>query len=421
MDLLKFFTCGNVDDGKSTLIGRLLYDSGSVSTDILQTLARQSKTVSEGTGIDLALLTDGLRAEREQGITIDVAYKYFSTPRRNFIIVDTPGHVEYTRNMVTGASNCDLAIVLIDARHGLTEQTRRHSILASLLGLPHLLVCVNKMDLAGYSQKVFDGIRRDFEAFAVPLAFHDVKFLPVVALAGDNVVHPSAAMPWYGGPTLLQALETAAPGESGFDEPRFFIQYVIRPQTPDLPDYRGLSGQVLSGRYRVGDEVTLLPSGRRTRITRLENRLAEVAEVTAGQSAVIHLVDGVDAGRGNSLAVNGSEPRRGQGLEAVLCWMSSANLRAGQRFLLQHQTHRVRAVVRTVDAEIDVQTYRRLPPGPETSLNSLVLVTLKTAEPLGWDPYLLFRKTGGFILIDEDSHATVAAGMLQDNDRGMGL
>lgn len=421
MELLKFFTCGNVDDGKSTLIGRLLYDSGSVSADILQTLGRQSQAKGEDTGIDLALLTDGLRAEREQGITIDVAYKYFTTPRRKFIIVDTPGHIQYTRNMVTGASNCDLAIILIDARHGITEQTRRHSILASLLGIPHLVVCVNKMDLADWREDRYREILKEYQAFSQPLAFHEVTFIPVSALAGDNVVTQSGNMPWYTGPSLLEHLEAVDPGSREFDEPRFQVQYIIRPQTKDLHDYRGLAGKVLSGTYRVGDRIKVLPSGLESRIVRLESNLKDLQEVSAPLPAVIHLEQDLDVSRGATLAVVGTEPRVSQEFEAALCWMDEKPLVPGSKFLLQHQTQRVRAVVKEVLDLIDIHTFERKAPPDHLGLNTLCRVRIKTAEPLAWDPYTKSRETGGFVLIHETSHGTVAAGMMEDDDLGEGI
>ncbi len=413
MELLKFFTCGNVDDGKSTLIGRLLYDSDSVSTDILQTLSKQSKTKSADTDIDLALLTDGLRAEREQGITIDVAYKYFTTPKRKFIIVDTPGHIQYTRNMVTGASNCELAIILIDARNGLTEQTRRHSILCSLLRIPHLVVCINKMDLLNYDQNVFEKIKGDYQSFAAQLGFDDLSFLPLSALAGDNVVSRSSAMPWFTGPSLLEKLETVEIDIAPFAQPRFQIQYVIRPQTDTLHDYRGLAGKVISGTYKVGDKVKILPSGLTSTISRLESNLKDQTKVEAPFSAIVHLADDVDAGRGSSIVVIDQEPTFTRDFEAVLCWMDSSPLLAGGKFLLQHHAQRVRASVKEIISVIDVQTHQELAPDGPIGLNSLCRVKIKSSESLALDEYRNSRVTGGFILIHEVSHATMAAGMVE--------
>lgn len=325
MDLLRFFTAGNVDDGKSTLIGRLLFDSKSISTDIIETLTKQSKTKGIDTDIDLALLTDGLRAEREQGITIDVAYKYFTTPKRKFIIADTPGHIQYTRNMFTGASNANLAIILIDARNGITEQTKRHTILSAILGIPHLVVCINKMDLVNFSEEVYNNILLDFNAFAKPLQLKDISFIPVSALAGDNVVSKSDKMNWYAGKPLLEFLETVEVKENEQNNAaRFQVQYVIRPQTTELHDYRGYAGKVFSGSYSVGDKVIVLPANIETEISKIEKHQQEVETAFENEPVVIHLKDDVDISRGSSIVKVNELPKLDKEVEATLCWMDNA-------------------------------------------------------------------------------------------------
>ncbi len=403
-----------MDDGKSTLIGRLLFDSSSVSSDILAAIERQSRNLPEGE-IDLSLLTDGLRSEREQGITIDVAYKYFTTPRRKFIIADTPGHVQYTRNMVTGASNADLAIILIDARHGVVEQTRRHSMIASLLGIPHVVVCINKMDLVGFSQQVFDEIVSDYLQLKQELDFQNLIFLPVSALSGENVVKKSNDTPWYEGPALLEYLETVeVASDRNFDDPRFQVQYVIRPKNDELHDYRGYAGQIQSGIYRVGDQVTVYPSGLTSQITKIEVNQQEVEEAFPPQAAIIHLADDLDISRGNTIVRSDNLPSISQDLEAILCVTDNADFRAGGKFLLQHNSALVKCAIRAIEYKLDIETYDRIPNPDAVKLNDLIKVRLRTAEPLAFDAYCKNRRTGAFILINENTGQTVAGGMLEE-------
>lgn len=415
MQLLRFFTAGNVDDGKSTLIGRLLYDSGSISTDILETLTRQSKTTGEHADIDLALLTDGLRAEREQGITIDVAYKYFSTPKRKFIIADTPGHQQYTRNMFTGASNADLAIILVDARNGLTDQTKRHSIISAVLGIPEVLVCVNKMDLVGYSEEVFSAIKSDYETFAKKIGLKAVSFLPVSALTGENVVQPSEKFEWFTGPTLMQYLEeveveveTTQVKQAG----RFQVQYVIRPQTTELHDYRGYAGTVLSGTLAIGETVKVLPSGQESIISRIEYNGKDVENATAGDPIVLHLADDLDVSRGNTIVPANDLSVVSQEVEATICWMDNASFQPGQKLLLQQNSFRSRAVIREIVGKVDIHSFEQITSDGTLALNDFARVQLKTAVALSYDDYGQNRKTGAFILINENTNNTVAAGIL---------
>ncbi len=403
-----------MDDGKSTLIGRLLFDSSSVSSDILAAIERQSRNLPEGE-IDLSLLTDGLRSEREQGITIDVAYKYFTTPRRKFIIADAPGHVQYTRNMVTGASNADLAIILIDARHGVVEQTRRHSMIASLLGIPHVVVCINKMDLVGFSQQVFDEIVSDYLQLKQELDFQNLIFLPVSALSGENVVKKSNDTPWYEGPALLEYLETVeVASDRNFDDPRFQVQYVIRSKNDELHDYRGYAGQIQSGIYRVGDQVTVYPSGLTSQITKIEVNQQEVEEAFPPQAAIIHLADDLDISRGNTIVRSDNLPSISQDLEAILCVTDNADFRAGGKFLLQHNSALLKCAIRAIEYKLDIETYDRIPNPDAVKLNDLIKVRLRTAEPLAFDAYCKNRRTGAFILINENTGQTVAGGMLEE-------
>ena len=412
MDLLRFITCGSVDDGKSTLIGRLLYDSDSVSLDVLAAL--ESRGAAQGT-VDLALLTDGLKAEREQGITIDVAYKYFTTPRRKFIITDAPGHVQYTRNMVTGASNADLAIVLVDARQGVIEQTRRHSIIAALLGIRHFVLAVNKMDLVDYDEAVFRQIVADYQEVAKLLKLRDVTAIPLSALQGDNIVRPSTRMPWYAGPSLLAHLETVPGAQETQQAPRFQVQYVVRPQTAALPDYRGYAGQVQSGRYRVGERVRVLPSGLESTIAAIEINQQAVGEAVAPQGVILRLADDVDISRGDTIVPVDHAPALTRELEATLCWMAETPLRAGRRFLLQHHAALVKASLPAILYRLDVQSLSHLG-ADEARLNDIVRVRLKTAVPLAADPYRQNRRSGSFILVDEQTGNTVAAGLIEATD-----
>jgi sulfate adenylyltransferase subunit 1 len=412
MELLRFFTAGNVDDGKSTLIGRLLYDSESISTDIIETLTRQSKTTGVNADIDLALLTDGLRAEREQGITIDVAYKYFTTEKRKFIIADTPGHIQYTRNMFTGASNADLAIILVDARNGITDQTKRHSIISSILGIPHVLVCVNKMDLVNYSEEVYNEIQTAYMAFAEPLNLKQVSFIPTSALAGDNVVHASENLSWYNGPSLLGFLESVSISEQQpKEEPRFQVQYVIRPQTDELHDYRGYAGSILSGHFRVGDQIKVLPSGLETTISAIELNREQVQEAFRGEAVVIHLAEDLDVSRGNTIVPIDQLPSTEKSLEATICWMDNTPFQPGQKLLLQQNSFRTKAVLKELSGKIDIHSYEQLESDGSLKLNDFAHVTIKTAEAVSTDPYAVNRKTGAFILINENTNNTVAAGI----------
>lgn len=414
MDLLRFITAGSVDDGKSTLIGRLLYDSKSILTDQLEALERQSKLKEDGV-IDLALLTDGLRAEREQGITIDVAYKYFSTPKRKFIIADAPGHVQYTRNLVTGASNAQLMIILVDARNGIVEQTRRHSIIASLLNIPHVVVAVNKMDLVEYSQDVYNNIVIEYAAFAKSLGLKNVRYLPISALDGDNIVEASGTMPWYEGIPLLEILETTPiASDINLTHPRFFVQYVIRPQTEALHDYRGYAGKIISGSYQKGDEIIVLPAGIHTRLTKIERNQREVDSASAGESVILHLEDDIDISRGDVLVKKENQPLLGNELDVLLCWMDSKPLKPGNRYFLQHNSRRVKSVVREIDYKLDVNTLARHESVEQAGLNDIVRVKIKTAAPIAYDRYQELRSNGGLILIDETSNVTVGACMIQE-------
>ncbi|MNJ84551.1 Bifunctional enzyme CysN/CysC [compost metagenome] len=413
MDLLRFFTAGNVDDGKSTLIGRLLYDSQSISTDIIETLTRQSKTTGEYADIDLALLTDGLRAEREQGITIDVAYKYFSTDKRKFIIADTPGHAQYTRNMFTGASTAQLAIILVDARNGITDQTKRHSIISATLGIPKVLVCINKMDLVEYSEERFNEIAAAYRDFAELIGLKSVDFIPTSALVGDNVVHSSERFGWYKGLPLLQYLESVEVEEAeSSDEARFQVQLVIRPQTDELHDYRGYAGSVLSGTFQLGDEVTVLPSGQQSKIARIEYNLSDVDEASKNQPVVLHLEDDLDVSRGDSIVLSSALPLSEKEINATVCWMDNQPFQAGQKLLLQQNSFRTKASIRVITSKIDIHNFQELESDGELKLNELAKVQIRTAEAVSYDAFKKQAKTGAFILINENTNQTVAAGVI---------
>lgn len=413
IELLRFFTAGNVDDGKSTLIGRLLYDSKSISTDIIETLTKQSKTTGVNAAIDLALLTDGLRAEREQGITIDVAYKYFSTDKRKFIIADTPGHIQYTRNMFTGASNADLAIILVDARNGITDQTKRHTIISSILGIPHVLVCINKMDLVDYSETLYKKVETDYVEFAKPLGLKEITFIPASALAGDNVVHASDKMKWYTGKPLLQFLEEVTIHESKKSEAsRFQVQYVIRPQTDVLHDYRGYAGKVSSGVYMKGQKVTVLPSGIETVIDKIEKHQTEVNTAEVDDPVVIHLKDDVDISRGSTIVPSGQLPKTEREITATLCWMDNAAFVPGQKLLLQQNSFLSKAVVKEIQSHIDIHSFKHTEGDDGMKLNDICKVVIKTAETISFDSYMENRSSGSFILINENTNNTVAAGTI---------
>ncbi len=415
MDLLRFITAGSVDDGKSTLIGRLLYDSKSILSDQLEALEKQSRNKEEGS-IDLALLTDGLRAEREQGITIDVAYKYFSTPRRKFIIADAPGHIQYTRNMVTGASNAQLMIILIDARNGIIEQTRRHTIIASLLNMPFVVVAINKMDLIEYSQDVYNNIVIEYAAVAKSLGLKNISFIPISALNGDNIVDKSASMDWYEGPCLLDFLEKVSiDSETNLTHARMPVQYVIRPQTEELHDYRGYAGKIISGIYRVGDEILVLPAGLSSRLSRIETNLKDVDEAIAGQAVILHLEDDIDVSRGDVFVKKEDQPLLGQDLEVLLCWMDSKPLKAGNKYLLQHNSRIVKSVVKEIEYRLDVNSLEKVQGVDTVGLNEIVRAKIRTASPLAYDIYKELRVNGGLILIDETSNVTVGACMIQQS------
>ncbi len=411
--LLRFTTAGSVDDGKSTLIGRLLYDSKSIFEDQLLAVEESSKRRGDE-HVNLALLTDGLRAEREQGITIDVAYRYFATPKRKFIIADTPGHVQYTRNMVTGASTADLAIILVDARHGVAEQTRRHAFLASLLRIEQVVVAVNKMDLRDYSEEVFQKIVQDFETFNNGLRFPmTAKFIPMSALNGDNVVDASENMPWYDGGTLLNHLETVQVGGRDFaTEARFPVQWVIRPQSDEFHDFRGFAGRVASGTFKVGDEVTAYPAGMTTRITGIHTIEGPQKEAIPSLSYSFTLADEIDISRGDLIAKPDRPPQHGQIIDAMICWFTDKKLKPRTRFHLRHTTRDVRATVTDLLYKVDITTLNHAEAVPEFGLNDIGCVRIRCASPLFYDSYDKNRTTGSFVLVDELTNNTVAAGMI---------
>ena len=418
MDILRLATAGSVDDGKSTLIGRLLYDSKAIFEDQLAAVEQTSKARGEDY-TNLALLTDGLRAEREQGITIDVAYRYFATPRRKFIIADTPGHIQYTRNMVTGASTADLAIVLVDARNGLTEQSRRHAFLTTLLRVPHLVLAVNKMDLVDYDQGVFERISEEFAAFAAKLEIGDLSFIPISALHGDNVVQRSDKMPWHDGPSLLHHLEHVhIASDRNLIDVRFPVQYVIRPHQatdPNLHDYRGYAGQVAGGVLKPGDEVMHLPSGLTTTISRIDTAHGPVPEAYPPMSVTLVLEDDLDISRGDMICRPHNQPLVSQDVEAMVCWMSDTRpLAARDRLVVKHTTRTVKAIVRDLHYRLDVNTLHRDEGAERLGLNEVGRVSLRLTQPLFFDPYNRNRETGGLILIDESTNATVGAVMITE-------
>jgi bifunctional enzyme CysN/CysC len=411
-ELVRFATAGSVDDGKSTLIGRLLYDTKQILQDQLEAIERTSESRGD-TYTNLALLTDGLRAEREQGITIDVAYRYFSTPRRSFIIADTPGHPQYTRNMVTGASTADLAIVLVDARKGMLEQSRRHAFIASLLRVPHIVVAVNKMDLVGYDEAVFEQIVEDFTGFAAKLEIGDLTAIPVSALHGDNVVDRSAHMPWYDGPSLLYHLEHVhVASDRNLIDCRLPVQWVVRPMSEEHHDYRGYAGQIASGVFKPGDEVVVLPSGTTTRIARIDSVDGPLEEAYPPLSVTMLLEDPVDISRGDFICRPHNQPHPVRQVEAMVCWMSEQPLTEKRRFALKHTSRTVRAVVDELRYRVDVNTLHRDESAAELGLNEIGRVHLRTSAPLLVDDYRRNRATGAFILIDEDTNDTVGAGMM---------
>ena len=412
IELLRFTTAGSVDDGKSTLIGRLLYDSKSIFQDQYDAIEEISKRRGEE-GINLALLTDGLKAEREQGITIDVAYRYFSTPKRKFIIADTPGHIQYTRNMVTGASTANVALVLIDARQGVLEQTRRHAVIASLLQIPHLVVCINKMDLVDYKQEVYDQIHDDFESFASKLDVHDVSFIPVSALKGDNIVDRSEKMPWYQGSTLLYYLENVhIASDYNFIDCRFPVQYIVRPYNDDYHDYRGYAGRIAGGIFKKGDEVMMLPSGFTTKISKIETYDGEVEEAFPPMSVTMHIEDDFDISRGDMIVRVNNVPRQDQEVDLMICWFNERPLQERGKYILRHSTKEARCIIREVRYRMDVNTLHRDTTTKQINMNDIARISIRSTLPLFVDSYQKNRITGSIILIDEATNETVAAGMV---------
>ena len=411
-ELLRFTTAGSVDDGKSTLIGRLLYDSKAIFEDQMEAV----KKTSEFRGldyVDLSLFTDGLRAEREQSITIDVAYRYFATPKRKFIIADTPGHIQYTRNMVTGASTANLAIILVDARHGVVEQTCRHSLIASLLKINHIVLCINKMDLVDYNQKVYDKIVSDYKTFASKLEVKDIHFLPISALLGDNVVDRSDKMNWYEGPTLLYLLENVHIGsDNNHIDCRFPVQYVIRPQSDEFHDYRGYAGRIASGVFKPGDEVSVLPSGFTSKIKSIDTFDGKIEEAFAPMSVTITLEDDIDISRGDMIVRVNNQPETGQDIEMIMCWLNNNPLNPNSKYLLMHTTKDAKAIIKEINYKIDINTLHRIEDDKIIKMNDIARVKIRTTLPLFYDSYGKNRNTGSLILIDEGTKETVAAGMI---------
>ncbi len=418
MEMLRFATAGSVDDGKSTLIGRLLYDTKAIFEDQLEAVEASSQRMGmEYT--NLALLTDGLRAEREQGITIDVAYRYFATPKRKFIIADTPGHIQYTRNMVTGASTADVALVLVDVRHGVVEQSRRHAFIASLLRIPHLVLCVNKMDLVDYDHGAFEKVKHEFRDFAAKLDINDLTVIPVSALNGDNVVERSPHMPWYQGPSLLHHLEEVhIASDRNLIDCRFPVQYVIRPQRDDFHDYRGYAGRVAGGVFKPGDEVVVLPSGFTSRISHIDTYDGPVTEAFPPMSVTIRLQDNIDISRGDMIARPNNQPMVVQDVDAMVCWMSESSvLEPGRKLLVKHTTRTAKVIVKELQYRLDVNTLHRDDEAERLSLNEIGRIQFRSQVPLFVDEYRRNRSTGSFILIDEATNATVAAGMILGGSR----
>ncbi|WP_413533084.1 sulfate adenylyltransferase subunit 1 [Empedobacter brevis] len=411
MNTLKFITAGNVDDGKSTLIGRLLYDSNSIHTDQLGVLEKRKS--NEDDEIDLSLITDGLRAEREQGITIDVAYKYFSTSKRKFIIADAPGHEQYTRNMITGASNSELIIILVDARKGITSQTKRHASIGSLMGIKKAIIAINKIDLVDYSQDIFETIKSDFQQIQNQLNYDEVTFIPVSALVGDNIVDKSEKTPWYNGETLLHQLETVSIETDKKLAARFQVQWVIRPKDEEHHDYRGYAGQILSGVYNVGDSVKVFPSNIESKIVKIERHLEEVDQAEAGENVVLHLENNIDISRGDTIVKTSEEPQSTNEPKAWICWLDNQALQQGKTYVLQHRFHSVRAKIKTINQQLDINNWEFIP-SDEIKLNDIGQVVLKTNQPLFFDSFKENIHTGNAILIDETTKNTVAALMFID-------
>ncbi len=412
MDLLRFTTAGSVDDGKSTLIGRLLFDSKAIFEDQLEAIELTSKNKGQD-DVDLSLLTDGLKAEREQGITIDVAYRYFATPKRKFIIADTPGHIQYTRNMVTGASTANLAIILIDARKGVIEQTSRHAFIASLLQIKHLVVCVNKMDLVDYDKEVFEKIKNDFKQFSSRLDVADIRYIPISALHGDNVVDKSENMSWYDGSTLLYTLENVKIGNDlNFVDSRFPVQYVIRPQIDEHRDYRGYAGKVEGGVFKVGDEVTVLPSGFSSKIKSINLHDKALEEAYPPMSVSMTLEDEIDISRGDLIAKPNNQPNAVQDIDVMVCWMSSKPMTPNGKYIVKHTSNEARAMVKKTLYKMDINTLHKIEDDLQVKLNDIARINIRTSKPLLIDSYRKNRATGSIILVDEFTNETVAAGMI---------
>jgi sulfate adenylyltransferase subunit 1 len=412
MDLLRFTTAGSVDDGKSTLIGRLLYDSKAIFQDQLEAIEKTSMQRGDG-HVNLALLTDGLRSEREQGITIDVAYRYFATPKRKFIIADTPGHIQYTRNMVTGASTANLAIILVDARHGVVEQTCRHSFIASLLQIKHVVVCVNKMDLVGHSEEVFEKIKEDYEEFSSKLNIPDIRFIPISALNGDNIVDRSTNMPWYQGSTLMYTLETVhIASDLDYVNSRFPVQYVIRPQTDEFHDFRGYAGRVAGGVFKPGDEVLALPSGFTTKIKSIETIDGQLSEAFPPMSVVMTLEDEIDISRGDMIVKPNNQPKNTQDVELMICWLNEKKLQANGKYIIKHTSREARCIVKDIRYKVNINTLHRIEDDKSIGLNDIGRILIRTTNPLFCDSYNKNRTTGSVILVDEFTNETVGAGMI---------
>jgi sulfate adenylyltransferase subunit 1 len=411
-ELLRFTTAGSVDDGKSTLIGRLLFDAKAIFEDQLEAIRLTSERRG-GDEVDLSLLTDGLKAEREQGITIDVAYRYFSTPKRKFIIADTPGHIQYTRNMVTGASTANVALVLVDARHGVIEQTKRHAFLASLLQIPHLVVCINKMDLVDYKEDVYNNIKAEFEKFSFKLDVKDVHFIPISALKGDNIVDRSQNMPWFEGSTLLYYLENVHIGsDHNFIDARFPIQHVIRPNTDEFHDYRGYAGRVAGGIWKKGDQVTLLPSGFQSKIAKIDSMDGELEEAYPPLSVTLLLEDDLDLSRGEMIVRENNQPNIDQDIELMICWFSEKPMQLNGKYTIFHTTREARCVIKEIRYKLNINTLHRDQEDLKIGMNDIGRISIRTTKPLFFDSYRKNRITGSVILIDEGTNATVAAGMI---------
>jgi sulfate adenylyltransferase subunit 1 len=412
MELLRFSTAGSVDDGKSTLIGRLLYDSKSIFQDQYEAIKESSKRKGDET-VNLALLTDGLRAEREQGITIDVAYRYFATPKRKFIIADTPGHIQYTRNMVTGSSTSNLSIILVDARYGVVEQTCRHTFISSLLGIPHVVFCINKMDLVDYSEEVFDKIKSDLEAFSSKLNVKDIHFVPMSALNGDNVVNQSENMDWYKGSTLMYLLENIHIGSDyNHIDCRFPVQYVVRPKSEKYPDYRGYAGRIAGGVFKPGDEVSILPSGFTSRIKSIDVMGGSLEEAYAPMSVTLTLDDDIDVSRGDMIVRENNQTMVDQDIELMICWLNDKQMTSRGKYAIKHTSNDVRCIVKEVKYKIDVNNLHRIEDDKEIKMNDIARISIRTTKPLLYDRYSRNRATGSLILIDEATNETVGAGMI---------